>query len=162
MRAGPSGPGCRARSQTTGSGCGPMALVVSVPGKGGITRQVRVEKANESEPLVKRRKRRDVIKTGLQLLARDKLGGHLPTDRAVTGARAVRARFRLCCGTWEPSRRCQGKSPSGRPMRRKVPKRRGGADRLVVAAKPVNAGGAKGPTCGASSVGQPARGGAHG
>jgi hypothetical protein len=86
-----------------------MALLVSVPGKGGITRQVRVEKANESKPLVKRRKRRDVIKTGLQWLARDKLGGHLPTDRAVTGARAVRARFRLCCGTFTPMPREKSK-----------------------------------------------------
>ncbi len=52
-----------------------MAWVVSVPGKGGTTRQVRVEKTNESEPLMKCRKRRDVIETGLQLLARDTARG---------------------------------------------------------------------------------------
>jgi hypothetical protein len=121
---------------------------------------VRVEKANESEPLVKCRKRRDVIETGLQLLVRDKLGGHLSTDRVVTGAKAVRARLRLSCGTWEPSRRCKGKSPSGGPMRRKVPKRRGGADWPVVAMKPGNAGGARGPTCSVLGEGQPERGGA--
>jgi hypothetical protein len=48
-----------------------MTRVVSVPGKGGTTRQVQAEKANESEPLMKCRKRRDAIETGLQLLARD-------------------------------------------------------------------------------------------
>jgi len=124
-----------------------MARVVSVSEKAGTTRQVRIEKANESEPLVMRRKRRNVIETGLQSLVRDKLGGYLFTDQAVTGAKVVRARFRLLCGTWEPSRRCKGKSPSGRPMRRKVPMRRGGADWPVVAMKPGNAGGARGPTC---------------
>ena len=130
--------------------------------KGGTTRQVRIEKANESEPLVMRRKRRNVIETGLQLLVRDKLGGYLSTDQAVTGAKVLRARFRLLCGTWEPSRRCKGKSPSGRPTRRKVPMRRGGADWPVVAMKPGNAGGAKGPTCSVLAIGQPARGRADG
>ncbi len=160
MRVGPSRSDCRIRSQTTGSGSGSMARVVSVPGKGGTTRQVGIEKANESEPLVMRRKRRNVIETGLQSLVRDKLGGYLFTDQAVTGAKVVRARFRLLCGTWEPSRRCKGKSPSGRPMRRKVPKRRGGADWPVVAMKPGNAGGARGPTCSVLGIGQPERGGA--
>jgi len=48
-----------------------MAGVVSVQGKGGTTRQVGAGKTNESEPLTTCRKRRDVIETGLQLLARD-------------------------------------------------------------------------------------------
>ncbi len=47
-------------------------------------------------------------------------------------------------------------------MRRKVPKRSEGADRLVVALKPGNAGGAKGPTCPVLVAGQPEKGGAHG
>ncbi len=38
-----------------------------------------------SEPLLKCRKRRDVIETGLLSLARDKFGGYLLTARAVTG-----------------------------------------------------------------------------
>jgi len=40
--------------------------------------------------------------------------------------------------------------------------RSAGADRLVVALKPGNAGGAKEPTCSALVVGQPGRGGARG
>ena len=63
-----------------------MTRVVSVLGKGGTrSRQVRVGKANVSEPLLKCRKRRDVIETGLQSLARDKFGGYLLTARSVTG-----------------------------------------------------------------------------
>ena len=48
-------------------------------GKGGITRQVGTGKTNASEPLRKCRKRRDVIETGLQLLARDEARG-MPAD----------------------------------------------------------------------------------
>ena len=48
-----------------------MAGVVSVSEKAGRTRQVCAEKTNVSEPLTTCRKRRDVIETGLQLLARD-------------------------------------------------------------------------------------------
>jgi len=71
MRAGPSDSDCRVRVQTTGSGVGPMAGVVSVSEKAGRTRQVRAGKTNGSEPLITCRKRRDVIETGLQLLVRD-------------------------------------------------------------------------------------------
>ena len=42
----------------------------------------------------------------------------------------------------------------------RVPMRGGGADGLVVAGKPGNAGGARGPDCLALGIGQPARGGA--
>jgi hypothetical protein len=49
-----------------------MAGVVSVSEKARQTRQVRVGKTNVSEPLMKCRKRRDVIETGLLLLVRDK------------------------------------------------------------------------------------------
>jgi hypothetical protein len=41
-------------------------------GKGGTTRQVSAGKTNVSEPLRKCRKHRDVIRTGLQLLVRDR------------------------------------------------------------------------------------------
>jgi len=40
---------------------------------------------NTSEPLRKCRKRRDVIKTGRQSLARDKSGRDLCTDQTVAG-----------------------------------------------------------------------------
>ena len=69
---GPSDSNCRVRVQTTGSGVGPMTGVVSVSEKAGHTRQVSAGKTNVSEPLTTCRKHRDVIKTGLQLLARDK------------------------------------------------------------------------------------------
>jgi hypothetical protein len=75
-----------------------MAWVVSVPGKGGTTRQVQAEKANESEPLMKCRKRRDVIETGLQLLARDEARGKpvsCPSgDRHEGGASSAQALVR--------------------------------------------------------------------
>jgi hypothetical protein len=163
MREGPSRPGDRVRSQTTGSCLGPMARVVSVPGKGGTTRQVQAEKANESEPLMKCRKRRDVIETGLQLLARDEARGtpvccpsgdrHEGGASSVSGSRAERGNL---------SSRCKGRPPSGGPMRGRVPMRGEGADRPVVAEKPGNAGRAKGSDCPATPVGQPARGGTDG
>ena len=71
MGDGPPRSDDRVRSQTTGRCVGPMARVVSGPGKGGTTRQVWIGKANASEPPMKCRKRRNVIETGLQLLARD-------------------------------------------------------------------------------------------
>ena len=56
-----------------------MAEVVSEPEKAGMTRQVNAGKTNESEPLATCRKRREVIETGLQLLARDEARG-APAD----------------------------------------------------------------------------------
>ena len=56
-----------------------MVGVVSETEKAGPTRQVRAGKANVSEPLATCRKRRDVIETGLQSLARDKARG-TPAD----------------------------------------------------------------------------------
>ena len=76
---GPSGSNCRVWVQTTESGAGPMAGVVSVSEKAGRTRQVRAGKTNESEPLTTCRKRRDVIETGLQLLARERTRA-MPAD----------------------------------------------------------------------------------
>jgi hypothetical protein len=61
-------------------------MVVSVAGKGGTRfRQVSVMETNTSEPLINYRKRRDVIKTGRESLARDKSGGNLFTVQAVAG-----------------------------------------------------------------------------
>ena len=56
-----------------------MAGVVSETEKAGQTRQVSVGKTNVSELPSTCRKRRDVIKTGLQLLARDQAWGE-PAD----------------------------------------------------------------------------------
>ena len=56
-----------------------MVGVVSETEKAGQTHQVSVGKTNVSEPLATCRKRRDVIKTGLQLLARDQAWG-VPAD----------------------------------------------------------------------------------
>ena len=62
-----------------------MIRVVSETEKAGPTRQVSAGKTNASEPLMKCRKRRNVIETRLQSLAWDKLGRSLPTARAMTG-----------------------------------------------------------------------------
>jgi hypothetical protein len=56
-----------------------MAGVVSVQEKAGQIRQVSAGKTNGSEPLRTCRKRRDVIETGLQSLARDEARGK-PAD----------------------------------------------------------------------------------
>ncbi len=56
-----------------------MAGVVSETEKAGQTRQVRAGKTNVCEPLTTCRKRRNVIETGLQSLARDQAWG-MPAD----------------------------------------------------------------------------------
>jgi len=56
-----------------------MAGVVSETEKAGQTRQVSAGKTNVSEPLVTCRKRKDVIETGFQSLARDQVRG-MPAD----------------------------------------------------------------------------------
>lgn len=79
MRVGPSDSNCRVWVQTAESGVGPMAGVVSVSEKARPTRQVSAGKTNVSEPLTTCRKRRDVIKTELLLLARD-MARKVPAD----------------------------------------------------------------------------------
>lgn len=64
--------------------------------------QVRNEKASESEPLMKCRKRETGIKNGDSDLPRDKYRGSLLTACAVSGMKVARAHFRLFYGTWEP------------------------------------------------------------
>ena len=161
MRIGPSDPDCRIRVQTTAGRAGTMAGVVSVAEKAGITRQVGAGKTNASEPLRTCRKRWDVAETRLQLLAWDearKEPADWPSgDRHEDGVRPVRG---SCAERGNLSPRCQGRSPSGRPARRRVPMRGAGTDGSVVAMKPGNAGGAKGPDTLAEDVGQPERGGA--
>jgi len=120
-------------------------VVVSVAEKAHGMRQVRAGKANVSEPLLKRRKRSGVIKTGVQSLPRDEPGGCLLTGQVVTGVKVARARFRHQHGTWEPVAPmvlagCWAGRPKGVPRaaetaRGRVPVRGTGADRLVVAVK---------------------------
>jgi len=161
MRAGPSDPDCRIRVQTTASCAGTMAGVVSVAEKARKTRQVCAGKTNASEPLMTCRKRWNVAETRLQLLAWDEARREpvdWPSgDRHEDGVRPARG---SCAERGNLSPRCQGRSPSGRPARRRVPMRGAGADGSVVAMKPGNAGGAKGPDSPAEDVGQPERGGA--
>lgn len=72
--------------------------MVSVAEKAHEMRQVRAEKANVSEPLMKCRKRSDGIKTGVQSLPRDESGVCLLTGQMVSGTKAA---FRRQRGTWE-------------------------------------------------------------
>lgn len=66
------------------------AMVVSVTEKAKLdfVRCVPME-TNTSEPLIRCRKRRDVIKTGRESLARDKSGGNLFTVQMVAGMEAA-------------------------------------------------------------------------
>jgi hypothetical protein len=133
--------------------------------KAHVMRQVGAGKANVSEPLWKRRKRSGVIETGVQSLLRDEPGGCLLIGQVVTGVKVARARFRLQHGTWEPVAplapvgcwpgRSKGVPQAADTARGRVPARGTGADRLVVAVKPGNAGGAKGTGRLGSLGGQP-------
>ena len=126
---------------------------------------MRAEKANESEPLMKCRKRSDGIETGVQSLPRDEPGGSLLTGQVVPGTKAAPARRRRQHRTWEPlapmgPAGCWTGRPKGAPQaaetaRGRVPVRGRGTDRPVVAGKPGNAGGAKGTGRLGSLGGQP-------
>lgn len=115
---------------------------------------------------MKRRKRSNVIETGVQLLPRDKSGGCLPIGQMVTGVKVARARFGHQHETWEPVApmglaRCwigqvKGALRAAESARGGVLMRGTGADRLVVAMRPGNAGGAKGTGCLGSLGDQPA------
>ena len=139
--------------------------MVSVTEKAHEMCQVRTEKANVSEPLMKCRKRSDDIETGVQLLPRDEPGGYLSTALVVSGIKVARARFRRWCGTWERlapilsagcwAGRREGELQAAETVRGGVPMWGRRADRLVVAMKPGNAGGAKGTGCPGSFGDQP-------
>lgn len=163
MRDGPSGPAGRGGFQTAECCCGPMAVVVSDSGKGRARLcQVSAGKANESEPLMKCRKRRNVVETGVLLLSQDEARGKpvfcLRGNRHEGGASPVQA-FVWNVGTYRSD--VKGELTSGSPTRRRVPMQSGGADRCVVVMKPCNGGGAKAPTCPAEGMSQLARGGAY-
>jgi hypothetical protein len=87
----------------------------------------------------------------------DESGGCLFIGQMVSGMKVARARFRRQCGTWERlalillvgcwTGRREGDSQAAETVRVRVPMRGRRADRLVVAVKPGNAGGAKGTGC---------------
>jgi hypothetical protein len=125
------------------------------------SRQVCAGQTNASEPLLTCRKRRDVAKTRLQLLAWDearrKPADWPSGDRHEDGVRPARG---SCAERGNLSPRCEGRPPSGRPTRSRVPMRGEGTDGFVVPSRPGNAGGGKGPDTPAEEAGQPAMGGA--
>lgn len=98
-------------------------------------------------------------KPGDDHLSRDEPGGDLLTAQVVSGMEAARAQFRLWHGTWEPvapiptavhwtdlvPRLREGGPQAAGTARGRVPRRGTGTDRPVVAMRPGNAGGAKGP-----------------
>jgi hypothetical protein len=123
-------------------------------------------KANGSEPSVKCRNRLDGIETGERRDLGMSLGETLLTAQVVPGMKAARAQVRLWHGTWEPvaPMRWSLWLPEGGPRaadtaRGRVPMRGTGADRLVVAMRPGNAGGAKGAGHLGLVDGQPPAGG---
>jgi hypothetical protein len=147
MRDGPSDSDCRVRVQITKSGAGSMTGVVSVLEKARRTRQMRAGKTNESEPLLTcrksvRRHRNQARETGLGR----KLGGR-PADRPSGGRHGDGVSPVQACvrnvGTCHLD--AKGDVQVDGPTRTRVPMRGGEADGLVVATKPVNAGGAKEP-----------------
>ena len=103
----------------------------------------------------------DVIETELQCRARDQARGQpvycLGGDRHKGGARPVQALVRNV-GTFASMLR--ESSEVADPRRSRVPMRGEGADGLVVAMKPGNAGGAKQSDEPAAGMGQPTLGGA--
>lgn len=115
---------------------GSRARVVSVVGKGGARlRQVRIEETSASEPPMTCRKRRDGVRTGGSRYSGMSLGCTclLPIRRPAlrrrdlgSGSRAERGNLSL---------RCEGRIPSGGPMRKRVPKRGTGAELRIVVVK---------------------------
>ena len=114
--------------------------------KASGTRQVRARKTNASEPL---RTCRKAVRRHRNQACEVSLGGSSeeacrrsewwPAYRRREPSAGVRAER----GNLPP--RCKGRNSSGGPTRVSVPRRGGGTDRLAVARKPGNAGGAKGP-----------------
>ena len=115
--------------------------MVSVTEKAHEMCQVGTGKANVSEPLMTCRKRSSDIRTGVQLLPREKPGGYLLTALVVSGMKVARARFRRQCGTRErlapmlparcwPGRR-EGVARAAETVRARVPMRGRRAEHTV-------------------------------
>jgi hypothetical protein len=116
---------------------------------------------NESKPLIiKCRNRRNVIETRGLLYAWDAVWGipvYCPDgDRHKGGMTVVRARG-WNVGPCDAD--VKGEGQGEELTRPRVPMRHRGADRLIVAMNPGNAGGAKGTNDSASVMDQPAMGG---
>ena len=132
-------------------------------GKGGRSaRQVSLGKANDSEPLMTYRKANlDVAETkGARFLwdeARQKPADWSGGDRYLGGAIP---RTGSCAERGNLCRDAKGDPEGGGPAEGRVPTRGTGADGFVVATKPSNAGGAKGPDLPVKDNGQPVTGGA--
>ena len=146
MKEDPSKPACRSRLQTTVSCCRPMAVVVNVTAKGVSTsRHVWVRETNASEPLMRPRNGSiDGIKTGAPPLS-----GKSMAETCLLAVRCPGYRWRdSSLGSGMELENLfgggKGKGTSGSPARPKVPKRRIGTDRPVVAMKRSNVRGAKG------------------
>jgi hypothetical protein len=146
MRDGPSDSGCRVWVQTTKSGVGPMADVVSVLDKARRTRQVCAGKTNVSEPSLTCRKlvgrcRNQAVESGLGQARR--------TTCLLSERRPAWRRRELSAGVCAERGNlpldAKGDVQVVDPTRTRVPMRRGGTDGFVVAMKPGNAGGAKEP-----------------
>jgi hypothetical protein len=123
------------------------------------TRQVCAGKTNASEPLMTCRKalrchRNQAREVGLGPSSEGACGlsEWWPAHRRREPSTGVGAER----GNLPP--RCEGRNPSGGPVRMRVPMRGGGTDRPAVAGNPGNPGGAKGPDGPALGSGQPARG----
>jgi hypothetical protein len=129
-----------------------------------------ITKASASEPLMKRRNKLGDIKTRESFRLWDESGGCLLIGQAVSGVEVARAWSGLLCGTCEPVPRWGGwpverlwpaagclerELRAAETARGRVAMRGAGADRLVVAVKPGNAGGAKGTGRPSSVGGQP-------
>ncbi len=118
------------------------------------------------------RKRIDGIETEENRYLGKQPEGNLPTAQVVSGMEVARAWLRLWCKTWEPvaskaavglgerpARPSKGEPQAAETARGRVPTRGTGTDRLVVAMKPGNAGGAKQAGCSGWLGSQPPRGG---
>ena len=119
-------------------------------------------KANESEPSMRRRKGLNAIKTRLRMYAWDEARKG-PVYGPSGGRRRGGASLDQAL-MWNVGTECsdaKGEVQGETPRRASVPMRSNGADWLVGAMKPGNAGGAKGPGCPVSGVGQPVRGRVH-
>ena len=155
------------------------AVVVSVCGEVAPSSAAGVGQEGERERTTEdvSKTQTDDIETGWASSARDEPGGSLITGQAVSGIEVARAWSGLRCGTREPvvprprapagadfgRRSCvEGRPPSGGSARGRVPMRGTGAGRLVVAAMPGNAGGAKGTGRPGSFGGQPSSAGGAG
>jgi len=163
MGVGPPRTGCRTSSQTTRRCVGIRSQVVNGPGKGEAgPRQVRARKANASEPLMSCRNphncHRNQIAFGVCEEVQRGPAYWLGGGRQIDGASLVQA-FMRNVGTWRSDEK--GAAQGAGTPRLRVPTRSAGADQLVVAMKPGNAGGAKGLNHPATEMSQPGRGGAH-